>query len=375
MKNMLKKTFGGVCVASVLAFASAPAMAADLPVFNTSYPIPSSACATFGNLVSCSTAVLDYLTAAGYSGYTGPYSFETNQGAMKEVIVLGTNGGEILSNFDQIANGSEDAFKTIVGGQSYFYTGETDKKAVSNDPNNNGTLIGDTPYSWDISLQSLIGKLTFDGSFHEMLIGFDFSEQQSTTATLPIWALITVRDLDGGAKNIYLETQALDPSNVFKNPLDYVSNKTFDPLLGGTTPGAGDFALTIGAICVVDATVSYPSPDGKTCPDGGELVETNRAQNSLEFVNYLPGLDLLDLFDQGYDFLSVQVWMGCFNTDSDKSGPALFENGSIGPCDSAGFGDIFLLAGDPQFRVPEPGPLVLLAAGLLGLAYRRFRKN
>jgi hypothetical protein len=372
MKNSFKKIIGGACAASVLALASMPAQAADLPVFNTDYPTPSSACATFGNLVSCSTAVLEFLAAQGYAGYTAPYTFSTAQGNLIDTIVLATNNGNILDNGDVVAPGSEDAFKTITAGQSYFYTGE------NNDPDNNGALLGDTPFSWDISLSGLIDKLTFGGAFHEMLIGFDMNQPQNQTASLPIWSLITVRDVDGNKQNIYFETQNVDPLNPQANPLAYVSDKTFDGS-GVTTPGADDFAMTVGTICVVNQFVSYPSPTGTTCPNGGTLVNTNRGSNQLEFVNYLPGLDLLDLFSKGYDTISVQVWMGCFNAPAtngpDRSGPDLLDGGSIGPCDNGGFGDIFLLAGDAKYRIPEPGTLVLLGVGLLGLGYRRFRKN
>lgn len=373
MKNVFKKTFGGVCAASLLAFASTPAQAADLPSFNTSYPIPSSACATFGNLVSCSTAVLDYLAAQNYSGYVGPYSFSTAQGNLIDTIVLATNNGNILNNGDVVNPGSEDAFKTITPQKDYFFTGDN-----NNDPTNNGSLLGDTAFSWDISMSSLIDKLTFGGAFHEMLIGFDMNQPQNSTASLPIWSLITVRDVDGNSKNIYFETQNINPLNPQADPLAYVSDKTFNGT-AVTTPGADDFAMTVGTVCVVNQFVSYPSPNGTSCPSGGQLVNTNRGSNQLEFINYLPGLDLLDLFSKGYDTLSVQVWMGCFNTPPrngpDTSGPDLLNGGSVGPCDTGGFGDIFLLAGDAKYRVPEPGTLVLIGAGLLGLGYRRFRKH
>lgn len=369
MKKAIRNILSTTCIASLLAFTGAPAQATDLPLFNTAYPTPSSACATFGNLVSCSTAVLDYLAANKYAGYTGPYSFSTSQGSLIDTVVLGTNNGNILNNGDMIATGSEDAFKTIQAQKSYFFTGD------GNDPTNNGSLQGDTPYSWDISLKGLIDKLTFNNVFHQMLIGFDMNQPQNSTASLPIWSLITVRDVDGNSKNVYFETQNVDPLNPFKDPLAFQSTKTFNGT-GVTTPGAGDFAMTVGAVCVVNATVSYPSPDGSSCPNGGTLVKTNRGSNELEFVNYLPGLNLKDLLSQGYDTISVQVWMGCFNTADRTSGPALLNGGSVGPCDTGGFGDIFLMAGAAeQNRIPEPGMLLLAGAGLAGLGYSRRSKK
>lgn len=197
-------------------------------------------------------------------------------------------------------------------------------------------------------------------------MAFDFNNPQNQTASLPIWVLVTARDTDGNLANKYFETQALDPNNIFKDPTLYQSNKTFDGT-GVTTPSAGDFALTVGAVCVVNATVSYPSPDGKTCPTGGDLVNTNRASNQVEFINYLPSMDLRGLSAMGYDTLSVQIWMGCFNNGT-GSGPALAGGGSVGPCDTGGFGDIFLLAGAAQPNtVSEPGSLALGGAALLGL--------
>ena len=364
----MKKIFWGAHPQWLLALLlpAGLANAAPLPVYSPSYPSPNAACATFGNVVSCSTTVLDHLASKGYAGFTGPYSFAASQGALIDTIVVTANNGNILDNGDQLLP-SEDGFSTNNGGnKKYFFTGD------GNDPANNGGLAGDTPFSWDTSISALNQKLTFGGAYHRLAVAFDFNNPQNETSSIPIWVLVTVRDTDGNLANKYVETQALDPNDIFKDPSLHSSTKSVDGS-AVTTPGAADFALTVGAICVVNATVSYPSPDGSTCPNGGDLVNTNRASNEVEFINYLPTLDLEMLQSQGYDTMSVQVWMGCFNTGVKGAGPALANGGSVGPCDTGGFGDIFLVAGEAVHRAPEPGTLGLAGLALLGLLRRRGR--
>ncbi|MFB9245255.1 PEP-CTERM sorting domain-containing protein [Massilia antarctica] len=363
------------CVALALlgmaGIASNAALAGPLPTYSSTYPTPNSACATYGNFVSCSTGVLNYLSGSGATGFTGDYTFSAAQGTLHDAIVVASNGGAILANGD-VALPSENGFKTINGGQKdYFFTGDR------NDPINNGALANDTAFSWDMGLGTLNSKLTFDGDYHQMMIAFDFNNPQNATASLPIWALVTIRDSEGNLANKYFETQQLDLTDIFKDPSLFQSTKTFDGT-SVTTPASGDFAMTVGAICVVSSATSYPSPDGSHCPTGGHLVNTNQASNAVEFINYIPSLDLKGLQGAGYDSMSVQVWMGCFGTGGTTSGPTLADGKPVGPCDTGGYGDIFLIAGAAvpgRNDVPEPGTLALVTLSLFGLHAARRRRQ
>ncbi|MES2325566.1 MAG: hypothetical protein V4633_25230 [Pseudomonadota bacterium] len=360
-------TITRILTATALCSLCSLAQAVTLPYYSSTYPSPNAACATYGNVVSCSTKVLDYLAGLNTPGFTGPYGFTASQGNLIDTVVIAANGGNILDNGDLVSP-SEDGFSTNNGGQKkYFFTGD------SNDPVNNGLLTGDTAHSWDIGTADLIDKLTFDGAFHQLLFAFDFNNPQSGTANLPVWAMVTFRN--GNGDQISFETQKLDVSGgaatIFKDPGLHATTKIFDENVLNT-PAADDFAITVGAICVVSATISYPSPDGASCPSGGALVSNNRSSSEVEFINYLPTLDLNDMLANGYTTMSMQVWMGCFNTGDRGTGPALADDGMIGPCDTGGYGDIFLLAGAPEpGRVSAPGSLALMGLGLVLLLLGR----
>ncbi|WP_157778442.1 hypothetical protein [Massilia violaceinigra] len=92
------------CVAFALlgmaGIASNASLAGPLPTYSSTYPTPNSACATYGNFVSCSTGVLNYLSAGGSTGFTGDYTFSAAQGALHDSIVVASNGGATLANGD-----------------------------------------------------------------------------------------------------------------------------------------------------------------------------------------------------------------------------------------------------------------------------------
>ncbi len=193
---------------------STAAQAVDLPYYSATYPTPNAACATYGNVVSCSTKVLDYLAGTGAPGFVGPYGFAASQGHLIDSVVIASNGGNILNNGDAVSP-SEDGFTTNNGGnKKYFYTGD------ANDPTNNGALVGDTNHSWDIGTAELINKLTFGGQFHQLLFAFDFNNPQNSIASLPIWAMMSFRNANGDV--ISFETQQIDtsggPATIFKDP-------------------------------------------------------------------------------------------------------------------------------------------------------------
>lgn len=352
--------------------------ATPLPVYpkviNYNTPVDAYGCATYGDVVSCSATLLNLLHGQNYQTDTpNGYAIPTPQGALKNYIVVNAGGAAALDNSDtDPANGAvENGYFANTAGNNFFMTGHADY------PDPPGGPSGDTAVSWDVGIDYLISALTIGGERRSLVIGFDFNQPQNGLGSLDVWALITVRDIDGTSPNINYEL-----NNNTTGYSTYTTSYDFDGS-NPTVPKSTDFVTVVAADCVkfddsgamIDIKPIYSGSCASNGYTGYQEFPTSKATNSTEFINFIPELDnsLEELLRTGYDTVSVQLRMGCFGGTNKKNGPSLADGGETTHCDGGGYGDVFLMAGPSRYQVGEPASMALAAVGLLGLAALRRR--
>ena len=259
------------------------------------------------------------------------------------VIATGAGGAPVNTNFA----GMDNAFSTPSGaGSPNFFSTTT----AGTDPAN-GPAVGDGQ-SWDSTIAAFLTFL--DGSSPV----FFFNQNQENSGVpepgcpgavsaqdLCVYGLITLVDLDNPANNVTFELEA--PTRLF----------TDGP---GATDGTADLPdeliLAKGDVCL-DASGAQTNCDGSGNPIVVGPVNHNLGADRAAYAAFSPALDAAlasCLVSCPWENLSIRLELTGLNN---------------------GYEQLFILTQEQITQIPEPGTLILLGVGLVGLGASAWRRR
>ena len=269
-------------------------------------------------------------------------SVPSTPGQIKDGVVIytGAEGNPVTTNFA----GMDDAFAAVSGPIPSFST------TTATDPGGTGQFTGDAQ-SWDSTMAAFLTFL--NGSTPVFFFNQNEENNDVVDGSCPgalsgqdlcIYGLLTLTDTETG-NTLTFELEA--PTRLFTDG-------------AGTTDGVAtlpeEYVLAKGDVCL-DSTGVQTNCDGSGNPVVVGPINHNLGADHAAYAAFSPALN--DVLAQCavacvWDTISIRLDL----TDL-----------------SNGFEQLFILTTEQITQIPEPGSLILLGVGLMGLGASAWRRR
>lgn len=314
-------------------------------------PNPLTSAYQYGDAYSYSLPILANYYDVQFGGGTGPsnpFYIQSTAGQIMNLVVIGVaaNGQQVTTN----VSGMDNAYATPSGSDTTFSMTDT------NDP---GGYIANNG-KWDTSLSALMAQINPVGDFPVFFFNNNENDKKGDLLTGPlqelkIWGQISLTG--AGKTTLYFD---LSNNITSTNPVGGGIPGPSSNVTAYDSPGPGNtsggFVTSGGGVCVDKTTGNVDN----ACGLNTKTINHNLGDNQAAYAAIFPELNAIlakPNFD-GYTDLHAEIRM----TYLDSGGEQIFIDGGK--------------FGTQPPPVPEPGTMMLLGMGMLGLAvYGKRRLN
>lgn len=320
-------------------------------------PDPSTNSFLYGSFNSYSLPILarQYDLAHSGTGVTtgNPYYVTSTPGAIQDhiVVMTGASGTQVKTNFA----GMDEAFAASGPGSPTFSMTSGNEPAFEDPPNDPVPLTfpGDQNGSWDSTISALKTFLGTTGGVQNSPIFMFNNNQEGTAQNLKAWGQVWFED----SQHVY-QNLVFDFTNTPSGGLPGGNGASYTtPFPTGYVPTNADYVLSGGVVELDAQGNAIPPSLGPVKYTINHNLGANQAAYAL-ISTQINSFLASSLSDQ-YETMHLRLYMNELNNGAEQ---------------------LFIMAGivdTPPVATPEPGTVLLMGVGALGVAFmgRRMRKH